>query len=307
MSDPYQILGVSRNATEKEIQTAYRKLAKQYHPDLNPGNKKAEDKFKEITAAQELLSNAEKRKRFDRGEINANGEEQRFSAGGYRNFAESAEGEHYNAFHGFGSENEAGDIFSRFFQQNRGKQERPVFKAKGRDVTYDLKVNFQDAVLGAIKRVTLPNQETLDVKIPEGLTEGQTLRLKGKGLEGIAGGERGDAYIECHILPHAYFSRRENDIYMTLPISITEAVFGGKIMVPTISGNVSMSIAAGSNTGSVLRLKGKGGIDAKTRQYGDQYVTLTIVLPETIDDELKEYIKRWSSHHSYNPRKHMEG
>ena len=264
MKDPYHMLGVSKSATEKEIQTAYRKLAKQYHPDLNPGNKSAEDKFKEITGAQELLLNPEKRKRFDRGEINANGEEQRPANWGYRNFAEGAEGAHYNAFHGFSNEADTGDIFSRFFQQGRHRQEKPVFKAKGRDVTYDLKVEFLDEALGATKSVTLPNEETLDVKIPAGLTDGKTLRLKAKGMDGIAGGERGDAYIECHINSHPYFTRKETDIYMTLPIAINEALFGGKIMVPTISGNVSMSMPSGSNTGDALRLKGKGVIDPKT-------------------------------------------
>lgn len=307
MKNPYQILGVSKNATEKEIQSAYRKLAKQYHPDLNPGNQAAEEKFKEITGAQELLLNAEKRKRFDRGEINAAGDEQYPTGGGYQHFAEGQQGERYSPFRHFGEEGDMGNIFSHFFQQHRPKQERPVFKAKGRDVNYDLRVDFLDAARGATTRLTLPNNEALDVKIPAGLTDGQTLRLKGKGMEGIAGGERGDAYIECHILPHPYFIRKDNNIHVTLPVALNEAMLGAKVPVPTIGGSVSLLIPAASNTGNTLRLKGKGIIDPKTKQYGDQYVTLSVYLPDTVDDELKECIKRWSSRHQYNPRKHMEG
>ncbi len=308
MKDPYQILGVSKNATDKEIQAAYRKLAKQYHPDLNPGNKAAEEKFKEVTAAQELLSNPEKRKRYDRGEINASGEEHYYRGGGYRNFAEGAPGEHYNAFYGFGGDNtDVGDIFSRFFHQHKPRPEKPVLRAKGRDATYELDVEFLDAIRGATKRITLPGGETLDVKIPPGLKDGQSLRLKHKGQEGIAGGERGDAYIACHILSHPYFTRKDNDIYITLPVTLNEALSGGKVMVPTVTGPVALSIPSGSNTGNILRLKGKGAIDPANRKQGDQYVTLSVFLPDTPDMELKECVKRWSLQHSYNPRKHMEG
>lgn len=302
MSDPYQILGVSRSATEKEIQAAYRKLAKQHHPDLNPGNKQAEDKFKEVTAAYDVLSDADKRKRYDRGEINAAGEAQ-YGGFGYRDFADGHQGGKYTSFHGFGQEADVGDIFSRFFGGSQGRESATM---QGKDLSYNLDVSFVEAALGATKRITLPNGETLDIKIPAGLKSGQNLRLKGKGAT-AAGGRRGDAYVECVVAPHPYFTRKDNNVYMTLPITLGEALLGGKVMVPTISGSVAMSIPSGSNTGDTLRLKGKGIADAASKQVGDHYVTLNVYLPEKPDAELKEYVEQWSQKHSYNPRKQMEG
>lgn len=307
MNDPYQTLGISRSATEKELQAAYRKLAKQHHPDLNPGNKQAEEKFKEVTAAYELLSDPDKRKRYDRGEINAAGEAQ-YSGFGYRDFAEGPQGGKYTSFHGFGQEAEMGDmgdIFSRFFgAQGRGRANADI---KGQDLDYNLDVSFLEAALGATKRISLPNGETLDIRIPAGLHSGQKLRLKGKGATSVPGGRRGDAYVECVVAPHPYFTRKENNVYMTLPVTLTEALLGGKVMVPTISGPVAMSIPAGSNTGDMLRLKGKGIIDAGGKYHGDHYVTLSVYLPDTPDAELKEFAEKWARQHSYNPRKHMEG
>lgn len=284
MRDPYQVLGVAKTASAEEIKKKYRQLAKKLHPDLNPGNAEAAAKFKDVSAAYDLLSDAQKRARFDRGEIDASGAE-RPERQYYRAYAESPEGAKYN------SPFEADDLFSELFGRTRGGRD---FKIRGTDVSYVLPVDFIEAAGGAKKRVTMADGTVLDVNIPAGTEDRQTLRLKGQGQPGFGGAEPGDAYIEVHVQPHAFFTRKDNDVHLELPISLGEAALGGKITVPTIDGDVSMTIPKGANTGTTLRLKGRGVLDRKSRQRGDQYVKLKVVLPEGGDPELARFVESWS-------------
>jgi len=312
--DPYAILGVKRDASAEEVRTAYRKLAKKHHPDLNPGNKEAEARFKTISAANELLSDPEKRARFDRGEIDASGQERPDHAA-YRRYAEGAQGAKYHQESGI-SEDELGDIFADLFRQqaaqNRGPGGARTFRMRGADRAFALTVDFLEAARGAKKRLNFgaPDSsggETLDVTIPAGFADGQILRLKGKGEPGLGGGPPGDALIEVHVAPHPFFRRAGNDIHLELPMTLAEAVLGGKITVPTISGNVAMSVPKGSDTGTVLRLKGRG-IAPAGAAAGDEYVTLKMVLGEQkTDSELEAFLKGWAPRHSVDPRRAMVG
>jgi len=290
MRDPYDTLGVPRTASADDIKKAYRQLAKKLHPDLNPGNAKAAAQFKEVSAANDLLSDPEKRARFDRGEIDASGAEVRRRPS-YRSYAESPGGAKYSG--GIDPE----DIFEEFFSGRQpsgnrsGSGFRSGFKARGADVAYEMKVDFLDAARGAKRRLTLPDGKILDVTIPPGSHDGQQLRLKGQGTPGLGGGAAGDAYIQIEVSPHPYFRREGVDIHLELPVTLSEAVAGAKIPVPTIDGTVTMTIPKGSNTGSTLRLKGKGVPDGGGR--GDQYVRLTVVLPEGVDAELERFVQNW--------------
>ena len=300
MQDPYETLGVKKDASADDIRKAYRKLAKKYHPDLNPGDKKAESRFKDIQTAYDLVSDEEKRARFDRGEIDASGQE-RPQRRYYRDFAEGADGTKYYSQEGFAGAADLDDILSQVFG-GRGVR-GAAFRARGGDVSYSLEIDFLDAARGARTTITLPDGRSLALTIPAGVQDRETLRLKGQGMPGYEGGETGDAYIELHIRPHAFFRRKDNDIHLELPVSLPEAVLGGKVTVPTVSGAVSMTIPKGSNTGTSLRLKGKGIPDRKTGVAGDQYVTLKVVLPEKPDEALTEFIEKWAPDHAYDPRR----
>lgn len=299
MKDPYQTLGVGRDASADEIKKAYRKLAKKLHPDLNPGNKKVEQQFKEVSAAYDLLSDTEKRARFDRGEIDASGAE-RPGRGFYRSYAESGQGAKYR---GGGDSFFTEDIFSDLFGGGFGERAKgrssSRMNIRGADVSYAITADFVEAALGAKKRVMLTDGKTLDVTIPPGTEDGQTLRLKGQGLPGM-GGPAGDAFIEVKVEPHAFFRREGNDVHLELPVSLPEAVLGASVTVPTIDGKVSLKIPPGSNSGSMLRLRGKGIPKGGAR--GDQYVKLKVVLPERPDAELTEFIERWAKKKSYDVR-----
>ena len=285
MRDPYEVLGVKRSASADEIKKSYRQLAKKLHPDLNPGNAEAAARFKDVSAAYDLLSDADKRARFDRGEIDASGAE-RPERQYYRAYAEGPEGNKYGG-PGFDPE----DLFSDLFRSSRSRS----FKSRGADVSYVLPVEFLEAAAGAKKRVTMPDGRTIDVSIPPGTSDRQTLRLKGQGQPGFGGGPSGDAYIEVHIQPHAFFTRKDNDIHLELPVSLAEAVQGAKIPVPTVDGEVMMTIPKGSNTGTTLRLKGRGIVDRKSNTRGDQYVKLKVVLPEPLDPELERFVASWEA------------
>jgi DnaJ-class molecular chaperone len=300
MRDPYTVLGVSKTASEDEIRKAFRKLAKKFHPDLHPGDKEKESQFKDVQAAYALLSDAEKRARFDRGEIDASGAERperRF----YRDFAEGPGGSKYFRQEGFGDAADLDDILSQVFGGARARG--AAFRARGEDLNYVLPVEFLDAAQGARKTVTLPDGRTVAVTIPAGAADGELLRLKGQGMPGYEGGEAGDAYIELRVRPHAFFTRKDNDVHLELPVSLPEAVTGGKVTVPTVSGPVSMTVPKGANTGTVLRLKGKGIVDRKSGKPGDQYVTLKLVLPAKVDSELADFVAEWGPKHAYNPRR----
>lgn len=317
MSDPYTVLGVSRTASEEEIRKAFRKLAKKHHPDLNPGDKAAEAKFKEISQANEILSDKEKRRRFDAGEIDATGQEVP-PRGFYRDQAGGPGGFKYQRGGGHESFADMGDIFSEMFRQRgsgaRGFSfggERPDFGEDGFDmggmpVTYSLTVPFLVGARGGKQRVTLPDARTLDIDVPEGTTDGTTLRLKGQGMPGREGQPAGDAYVEIRVQPHPFFEPRDNDIHVELPVTVTEAALGGRVKVPTVGGPVMLNIPANSNTGKSLRLKGRGLLDRKTKQRGDQYVKLKVVLPDNPDDKLKEFLESWEAGKAYDPRAAME-
>ncbi len=303
MKDPYQVLGVDRKASAEEIKSAYRKLAKKLHPDVNPGDQAIEQRFKEVSQAYALLSDPTTRERYDRGEIDAGGQE-RATGGFYRTYS-SGGGRQRGAPFDFGEEISVDDIFSEFFGGGRMRGGRRRASERGADNHFSVQVSFEEAALGAKKRVRLGGENrTLEIKIPAGTESGQTLRLKGQGQAGKAGGEAGDALIEVTVAPHAYFRRDGLDIRLDLPVSLQEAVLGANVTVPTLSGKVTMKIPEGSNTGSVLRLKGKGiKADGKA---GDQYLSLKIVLPERQDDQLRDFVKRWAGFNAFDPRKKMD-
>jgi DnaJ-class molecular chaperone len=300
MADPYKTLGVAPGASADEIKKAYRKLAKKLHPDVNPGNKKVETQFKEATAAYDLLGDTEKRRKFDAGEIDENGNPRGWSGGGARGWG-GATGAGAGPRRGpraadVGIDDSfAEDLFRDFFNFGRGGQ-RPGVKMRGADVTYKAEVAFLEAARGAKKRLTLSDGKTLDITIPPGTVDGQSLRLKGQGLPGQGGAPNGDAYVEISVKPHPYFEREGSDILLECPISLGEAVLGGQITVPTIDGNVSLKVPKGSNTGTQLRLKGKGVADAKGAR-GDQYVRFVVVLPRQMDSELEQAVERWAKNH----------
>jgi DnaJ-class molecular chaperone len=298
--DPYAVLGVTRDATEKDIRAAYRRLAKQLHPDLHPGDKKAEERFKRVSAAHDLLSDAEKRRRFDAGEIDASGQEQA-PRGYYRTYAASPEGGKYASERGFDDFADLGDVFADLFARGR-RSARADVPIAGQDVSYTLSVPFLDAAVGTTRRVTMPDGRTLDVAIPEGVANRQTLRLRGQGMPGRNGGTSGDAYIEIHIEPHAFFRRKDNDVHVDVPVGLGEAVLGAKIEVPTVKGPVQLTVPKGSNTGTVLRLKARGILDPKSGQRGDQYVKLVVTLPEAADPRLEAFVREWAADRPYDPR-----
>ena len=299
MKDPYDTLGVKRDASPEEIRKAYRLLAKKLHPDLNPGNKDSEERFKEASLANELLSDPEKRKRFDAGEIDASGTEkprERY----YKDYAaEAPSGSNYNNNSGFADFGDSDDLFAELFRQ----QARQSRRAPGADLRYRLSVDFLDAVNGASKRITLPDGGILDVSIPAGIQEGQTLRLRGKGATSVGEGPAGDALVEISIMPHRFFTRMGDDIHLELPITLTEAVLGARIKTPTPSGSVMLAIPKGSNTGAVLRLKGKGV--ARRGGHGDELVTLKVTLPQQTNPELEAFLSTWVPGASYDPRREM--
>lgn len=299
MKDPYETLGVAKTASSDEIHKAYRKLAKTLHPDLNPGNAKAEERFKELSAANEILSDPDKRKRFDSGEIDASGTE-RPRQNYYKDYAaNSAGGNRYQNTSGFSDFGGAEDIFADMF----GRQSRQSRRMRGQDLNYTLTVDFLDAVNGAKKRISLPDGGSLDLAIPAGIQDKQVLRLRGKGAPGGPQGEAGDALVTITVNPHAFFTRNGNDIHLDLPVTIREAVLGARLKVPTPTGAVMVTIPKGSNTGSVLRLKGKG--IAHGHSHGDELVTLRVVLPSKADAELENFLANWTPGPHYDPRKDM--
>ncbi|HXQ50129.1 MAG TPA: DnaJ C-terminal domain-containing protein [Stellaceae bacterium] len=299
--NPYEVLGVKPEASEDEIRTVYRKLAKKHHPDLNPGNKEAEARFKEIASAYDLVSDKDKRARFDRGEIDESGAERPPPQQSWRGFAEGPPGEKYQAH-----EIDPEDLEALFGMFGRGAHGAGGggLRMRGADHHFTLAVEFLDAVNGAKKRLELGPGRTLDVTVPEGVRDGQVLRLKGQGGDGLGGAPAGDALIEIRIAPHPIFRRDGDDIRLELPVTLAEAVLGGRVQVPTPSGAVAMNVPANANTGQVLRLRGKG-VKRADGGMGDEYVTLKIVLPEGGDNELAEFLRTWAPKHPYDPRGRM--
>jgi DnaJ-class molecular chaperone len=303
---PYEVLGVKPEASPDDIRKAYRKLAKELHPDLNPGKPEAEARFKTVTAAYDLLSDADKRARYDRGEIDESGAERPHYS--YRPHAEGAHGWKYGP-HGETDAADLEDLFAMFgsggpmggARRARGGQ---GFTMPGGDRLYALTVDFVEAAAGAKKRLSLAPDNWLDVTIPPGIEEGQVLRLKGKGDPGIGGGAAGDALIEIHVVPHAYFRRDGDNIAVELPVSLAEAVLGGRVTVPTVTGPVTMMIPKGSDSGAQLRLRGKG-IHRRGGGEGDQIVTLKVVIGDSGDSELAAFLEGWAQKHRIDPRREM--
>jgi DnaJ-class molecular chaperone len=303
--DPYASLGVSRSASADDIRRAYRTLAKELHPDVRPGDKAAEDRFKRATAAFNLLSDPVTKQRFDRGEIDADGNERMaFNARGPRQGARSYAGAGAGpgstggpgGAAGAGDPFDLGDIFSDLFGPGFGGA-RTYSRMRGRDIRFTLDIDFLDSINGAKRRISLAEGRTLDVAIPAGVETGQVLRLKNQGGAGVQGGPAGDALVELRVRPHAFFRREGQDVHMDLNISLTEAVEGARIQAPTPGGNVTLTIPAGSNTGKVLRLKGKG-----VSGQGDQFVRLQVMLPETVDEDLRKFVKKWPKRDATPPR-----
>jgi DnaJ-class molecular chaperone len=299
--DPYTVLGVPRTATEDEIRRAYRKLAKELHPDLNPDNRAAaEERFKKVSGAYEVVGDAEKRRQYDRGEIDAGGEPRR----GFRRPPGAGP---FDARTGAGGTRPPddfsfGDIFTDLFGSMRGRGEPgSPFGVRGRDMRYSLEVEFMEAAAGAKKRVTLPDSGALDITVPQGVVDGQVLRLKGRGAANRRGGEAGDALVEIKVRPHSYFKRVDDDIALDLPITIDEAVLGAKVEVPTIAGRVQLTLPKGTSSGRIFRLKGRGVHNVTTGHTGDQLVTVRIVLPETVDEGLSYFLSEWRQKHKYDP------
>lgn len=298
--DPYAALGLTKSASEAEIKKAYRKIAKTDHPDLNPDPVAAE-RFKAASAAYDLLKDPEQRRRFDAGEIDAQGQE-RPRHRTYREHAE-APGNPYARGYGFDGDPDLSGVFSDLFGrrgaggfQQGGAREMHM---RGQDYRFALEVDFMTAAQGGKTRITLPEGGDLEVAIPKGVADGQTIRLRGKGGPGMGQGGPGDAYLTIAVAPHPDFRREGDDILLTLPITLDEAVLGGKVAAPTVDGPVNLTIPKGATTGQKLRLRGRG------INGGDQQVELKIVMPPAIDAGLEKFMEDWRKDHAYDPRARM--
>ena len=329
MRDPYNVLGVSKGASAADIKSAYRKLAKKLHPDANKSDPKAASRFSELNAAYEIVGDDDKRKAFDRGEIDAEGKPrfqgfEGFGAGprggpggqegAFETFTWGPEGMQRSSGRGGGARGGGGfedvlrDMLGGAARGRRGGggdfqfEEEEYAPPAGRDITATATITLEEAAKGTTRRVQLPNGKELEVKVPPGLTDGQQIRLKGQGLA-MAGGKAGDVLITVSIAPHHLFERDGNDLRIELPITLYEAVLGAKVRVPTLDGAVELSIPPNTSSGRTFRLKGKG-FPAKSGA-GDLMATVRIVLPEGSDQSLEELMKSWQELKPYDPRKGM--
>jgi DnaJ-class molecular chaperone len=307
MRDPYEVLGVSKKASEAEIKKAFRNLAKKHHPDTKGGDATSQKKFQEISGAYDIVGDKDKRAKFDAGEIDAGGNPRGFDpgmqgGGPFGRGGGSPRDFHFNWTDQGGGEAQgfsAEDLFSDLLGGlgGRGGRQQP---RQGQDFAVAVTVSFEEAARGGSRRVMLPNGEQIDFKIPPGRKDGQQIRLKGRGGAGRKGGPPGDVMIQVSVAPHPYFARDGRDLRMDLPITLQESVLGAKVPVPTLTGTVSLSIPAGSNTGATLRLKGKGIPAQGAEPAGDLYVKLVITLPDKPDDALKSFAESWKT--QYDPR-----
>ena len=308
--DPYQELGVSRSASADEIRKAFRKLAKAHHPDTNPGDKASEERFKRVSAAFDIVGDEEKRKKFDRGEIDADGREQfrGFNPGqgpwgqpgGFQNGGAYRGGPE---FEGADINDILGEMFGRRQGAGGGGGGFGFGGGRGADVRARLDIDLEDSIRGGTKRISFSDGRTLDVTIPRGAVEGQVLRLKGQGQPGPRGS--GDALIELHIRSHPIFKKKRDVLHMDLPVSLPDAVLGGKVQAPTPDGTVSLKVPKGSNSGAVLRLKGRGLTDPKTGKRGDLLARLVVTLPEGIDPKLEALAEEMRRERPYSPRRRV--
>ncbi len=302
MRDPYEVLGVPKGTDKKTIKKAYRTLARTHHPDLHPGDSKAEDRFKEMAAAYDFLSNADKKARYDSGQIDANGAprmNQTFNgnhpAGGRRGNSQGPS-EYLKDMEGM-------DVFADLFRgMRRTGGWRKAAPVRGRDIRHELSIDLLDAIKGATRAIALTDGKQLKVTIPAGSQDGQVLRLKAQGTPGASGGAAGDVHVELHVKPHPRFTRAGNDIHSELPVTIPEAILGAKAGVPTIDGTVTLTIPKGSNSGTRLRLRGKGAPAPGGGARGDHYVTLKVMLPDAADPDLLRLLEEWARRHPYRVR-----
>ena len=290
--DPYRELGVARGASAEEIRKAFRKLAKQHHPDANPGNAASEEKFKQVSSAFDLLGDPDKRRKFDAGEIDADGREtmRGFTGNPFGQGGGPRASEYENI--------DLSDILGEMFAGRRGGG--GGFASRGGDVRAILEIDLEEAILGAKRRISFSDGRSLDITIPAGATDHQVLRLKGQGSPGRAGA--GDALIELVLRPHPRFRREGDTLVMDVPISVPDAVLGGKVQAPTPDGPVTLNVPKGSNTGSTLRLKGRGLYDAQGRR-GDLLARLAVTLPDKPDPELEAFAEAWRKERPYTPRR----
>jgi DnaJ-class molecular chaperone len=313
MRDPYEVLGVSRSASDSEVKKAFRSLAKKHHPDTKGGDPAAQKRFQEISAAYDILGDKDKRAKYDSGEIDAAGNPRGFDprARGYEGspFGHAAAGgggrdfrftwtNQGDAAEGYRAEDIFSDLFGGLGGGRRGGRGQT---RKGEDLVVTTTVSFDEAGRGGTRRVVLPNGDEIDVKIPAGLKDGQQIRLKGRGSVGRAGGQPGDVLISVSVAPHPWLTRDGNNLRMDLPVTLREAVLGAKVPIPTLTGTVTVTVPANSNTGNVLRLKGKG--IATPSATGDLYVRLVVALPDKPDAELKTFAENWQT--AYDPRSRM--
>lgn len=301
----YEVLGVKKNASKEDIKKAYRKLARRYHPDLNPGNKEAEEKFKEIQEAYSVLSNGEKRQAYD----TFGSAEPHPGAGAGRTTWKWQEGSPEGVQFNFGDLSGLEDILGDIF----GAREGTTGRGRGRNVEYQIEIDFETAIKGGTRGITItrevggkPLTETISVRIPAGVNNGSRIRVSGKGGEARKGGGTGDLYLIVKVRPHPIFQREQNDIYVELPITVYEAALGARISVPTVDGTALVTVPPGVQGGTRLRLRGKGVPYLKNEGRGDQYVTVKIVMPEEINENAKKKFEELARTMPYNPRIHLE-
>lgn len=323
--DPYQELGVKRDASDADIQKAFRKLAKELHPDKNPGNKVSEERFKRVSAAFDFLKDADKRKKFDRGEMDADGREiyRGFNGGGGAGgFGGRPGGSPFGAGGGASARFEGmdiDDIMDMFGGGGAGAGARRSggfggfgggAPAKGADLKIKVEIDLLDTIVGNTRRVVLSDGRTLDINIPKGSKDGQTLRLKGQGAPSPSGrGPHGDALVELKLKPHPIFRMDGNDLHMDLYVSLPDAMLGGKVQAPTPDGPVSVNLAKGSNSGAILRLKGRGALDGKDGARGDLFAHIVLAMPDKLPDgmpadlyaDMMSLMERWRDKAPYQP------
>lgn len=306
--DPYSVLGVSRSASEAEIKKAYRKLARQYHPDMNRDSKTAEYRFKEISEAYEILNDPHKRQRFDMyGHDGVHGDFSGFrsSAGGNPfegiRFGNSGFGFNFGNFSGGERQGFFEDIFSEFARSGAGRSTRRPASQPGKDLEYNLTIEFDQAYRGLSAELSILDRR-IDVRIPAGVDTGSRIRVAGQGAPGLRGGRPGDLYLNVRVTSHEYFRREGNDIHLTVPITIGEAVLGAKVELPGPEGRLALKVPPVTQSGTNFRFKGKGFPDLKGNGRGDFYVTVHITVPENIDDVSRELLVEFERRNPRNPR-----